>query len=238
MRIRNGLISSVFLVAAAFGQATQPATTPATNPADAAAVKDALTQFNAAVAAGDTITIGKYIDASTDLQKKALAQMTKLTAAGHALYDETAKHFGADKLEADHVSKESFPAGFPQLPVDQLQVKTSGDAAVFTTDDGTPLPLTMNKKDGVWKFDGSMMQVTGEKDLAEREAIINAASEQIEQTRADVSAGHFRSPDEVVVLLQHRVNKVIEAEKMKQAAADAATAPAATPTGPVGPVAP
>ena len=243
MRVRKSMLTSLFLVAAAFGQATQPATLPATNPADAAAVKDALGQYNTAVANGDAEGIAKFIDATSDLQKKALTQMGKLTTLGHGLYETTLKQFGQAKLDADHVTKESFPGGFPQLPIEQIEVKTSGDAAVFTTEDGQPLPLTMTRKNGVWKFDGSMLQVNSEKDLSDRDPIITALTDEIGKTGADVTAGHFRSPDEVVVILQHRVSKVVRAESMRREAEEMPTTepvqpPTMVPTPQVGPAAP
>ncbi|MBC7785561.1 MAG: hypothetical protein H7144_17140 [Burkholderiales bacterium] len=241
MRAKHGLILSVLISGIALAQATQPAA----DSADAAAVKDALTRYNAAVINGNVDELTKSIDVVNDLQKQAVAQMGELTSAGQSLYAATLKQFGQAKLDEEHVTKEVFPAGFPQLPVEHIQVKTSGDKAVLLGEDGSPMPLTMIKKDGTWKFDGSILQIADDKELQERRALIAAVVATIGDTSGDVTAGHFRSADEVVVLLQHRVSKRVQAEQMKRAPIidGPATGPEMTPgpavsPGPAAPPAP
>ncbi len=213
-----------------------PATAPATQDSQALAVKDALTKYNALVASGKVDELTSMVDVTTDLQKQAVQQMAKLTAVGTSVYDATLKQFGKEKLDAEQVSKEAFPTGFPLLPVDQVQVKTSGDKAVLMTEDGQPLPLSLVNRDGAWKFDSSILQITDEKELKTRGDMLSAVTAAMESVKSDVASGSIKAPDEVIILLEHRVRKAVRAEQMKHIAEMSTTAPAAG--GPSGPIAP
>jgi len=202
---------------------------PATNPADAAAAKDALLKYNAAVDKGDVAALIDCIDISTDLQKQALQVMGKLTTASHSLYDATLEKFGEKKLADEGVNKEAFAGAFPALPVDQIQIKVEGGKGVLSTPDGQPLPFTLVKKGDAWKIDGSFLPQFTEQQLKEQTAILDGVIKAFDQTKADVNAGHIQSPDEVLILMQHRAQKSVRAAQMAQmqaAAEAAATQPA------------
>lgn len=207
-----------------------PTTAPATNPADAAAVKDALAKYNAAVEGGRVDEVIASISTSNETQQKALKLMGRLTTASSGLYEATKAKFGQEKMEAEGVDASAFQGAFPQLPVDELQVNVSGDTAALITAEGQPLPFTLVKKDGVWKIDGSFLQFT-EQQLTDQTKILDAVIGAFEQTKVDVTAGHIQAPDEVLVLMQHRAQKAMRAIQMKQieeAMQNAATQPATT----------
>lgn len=239
----TGILGSLLIITSVYGQALEPiipaapTTAPATQDSQAAAVKDALTKYNSLVSSGNVDELITLIDTTSDLQKQAVLQMAKLTSTGNSVYEATLKQFGKEKLDAEQISKDVFPTGFPVLPIDQVQVKTSGDKAVLMTEEGQPLPLTMVNKNGSWKFDSSMLQITSDKELESRGHMLDAVSGAMESTKADLSSGLFKSPDEVIVLLEHRIRKAVRAEQLKHLnEAQPTTAPAAE--SPIGPVAP
>lgn len=229
------LNAGVFAQQAPEPAASAPTTAPTTNPAEAAAVKDALAKYNAAVEAGKVQEIIASIATSNDTQKKALDLMGRLTTASSDLYKATVDKFGQEKLDAENVDKSAFQGAFPQLPADQLQVNVSGETAALVTPEGQPLPFTLVRKDGTWKIDGSFLQFT-EQQLTDQTKILDAVIGAFDKTGKDVAAGHIQSPDEVLVLMQHRAQKAVREIQMKQieeAMKKAATEPATTaPAGP------
>lgn len=225
---------SLALTSAVFSQ-TMPSTQPTTDPAAAGAVKDALAAYNKAVDAADVKTLVGSVHVSSDLQKQALALMSKLTLSGRALYDSSVAIYGADELAKDNVTKTSFPAGYPQLMGDGMTVKVEGDKATLSspTPDGPPA-LSMVKKDDAWKIDGdALLPAMNAKQLGDQSMIINAAIAAIDDVTADVKAGKFRGADEAIVVMNLRVQKGVRAAQAKIVPVpDAATAPATGPTGP------
>ncbi len=249
MKLLTVLSASVLLTSISFAQmvaeplqAPVPATAPTTNPAEAAAAKDALLKYNTAVENADVPALIASIDAKTDLQKRALALMGRLTTASHDLYLATVDKYGAKSLETEGVNKDQFQGAFPALPVEELQVKVSGDTAALTTQDNQPLPFTLVKKDGVWKLDAGFLPPFTEQQLADQSLVLDAAIKAMSDTKADVTAGTIKSPDEVLVLMQHRAQKAIRAVQMKQmedAMKGAATQPGAgAAPGPINPQVP
>lgn len=211
--------------------APAPTTTTTTNPADLAAVKDALDRYNKAVQEGRVQDMIDSISTTNPTQQKALEMMGRLTTASGELYEATKAKFGDEGMESDGVDKSAFQGAFPLLPVEQLQINISGETAALTTTQGQPLPFTLKKQsDNSWKIDGSFLQLTDQQ-LADQSKILDAVIEAFNQTAKDVEAGHIRSPDEVLVLMQHRAQKAmrkIQIQQIEDAMKKAATEPATT----------
>ena len=214
------------------------AAAPTSQPQDVAAIRQTLAKYNAAVAAGDTATLQGFIATSNDTQKKAMALMGKLTDAGHDVYQAAVKKFGEADLAKNNVERQSFPAGYPALPDDAVDVVPNGDKATLVNRLAAEAPpLAMKKIDGEWKIDGdALLPSITDKQLAEQTSVLNSAIEAINETTADVTAGHFRSPDEIVVLMNHRVQKAVRAATAKIAPMqDPAMGPGGPTTMPAGP---
>jgi hypothetical protein len=237
LKTARTLVASLVLAAAAFAQT--PATQPTTGPAEEAAVLSALAKYNEAIIAGDVATLTASIATTTEQQKQALSVMGRLTTASSTLFDAAQTKFGAEELMKEGVTREAFPGGFPPLPTDQLKVRVEGDRGILSVgESGQPVPLSMVKADGAWKINGGeLLPPFTDKQLADQTAIIEAAVGAMTQTTEDVNAGKFRSADEVPVLMQHRVQKAIQAAQMKLLPQDGlqadpagpATAPATQP---------
>lgn len=206
-------------------------TAPTTNPADLAAVKDALDRYNKAVEDGRVQDMIDSIATTNPTQKKALELMGRLTTASEELYETTKSKFGAEGMENEGVDKSAFQGAFPLLPVDQLQISISGETAALTTTQGQPLPFTLKKQsDNTWRIDGSFLQLTDQQ-LTDQTKILDAVIEAFNQTAKDVQAGHIRSPDEVLVLMQHRAQKAmrkIQIQQIEDAMRKSATEPGNT----------
>lgn len=193
-----------------------PTTVPTTNPADLAAVKDALDRYNKAVEDGRVQDMIDSIATTNPTQKKALVLMGRLTTASGELYEATKAKFGTEGMESDGVDKSAFQGAFPLLPLEQLQINISGETAALTTTQGQPLPFTLKKQsDSTWKIDGSFLQLTDQQ-LADQTKILDAVIEAFNQTAKDVEAGYIRSPDEVLVLMQHRAQKAMRKIQIQQ----------------------
>ena len=244
MRLHRSIVASLFLTAAASAQMAptmppstppdaQPASMPTTNPADAAtvaAVKAAIAKYNAAVDAGDIKTLSDSITVTTPIQKQAVALMGTLTTASRGLYQAAIDTYGKDSLTKDNVAKESFPSGYPTLSADAGDIKVDGDKATISSGapDGPP-PLAMKKIDGVWKIDGdALLPPMTDKQMKEQESVIDTAIDAIKGTADDVKAGHFRGPDEALVVMNHRVQKAVREAQMKLMPLEAPTTESAT----------
>jgi len=232
---------SLVLASVAFAQTTQPAapaSQPTTDPAAVAAVQDALAKYNKAVESADVKTLVDSVYVSSDAQKKALALMGRLTTAGRALYDAAVATYGAAELEKDNVAKASFPAGYPQLAAEGLNVKVDGDKATLSSPSpDAPPGLSMINKGG-WKIDGdALLPAMSEKQLNDQTSILNAAIAAIEDVAADVKAGKFRGADEALAIMNLRVQKGVHAAQAKLAPmVEPSTEPGAGPaSGPAGP---
>ncbi|MDB5326779.1 MAG: hypothetical protein JWM57_2348 [Phycisphaerales bacterium] len=227
------------------GAAPKPApataAAPTSQPEDVAAIRDTLAKYNAAVTAGDVATLQGFIATSSDTQKKALALMGKLTNAGRDVYQAAVTKFGEAELAKNQVERQSFPAGYPALPADAVDVVPNGDKASLVNRMAAEAPpLSMKKVDGAWKIDGdALLPSITEKQLNEQTAVLETAIKQITDTAEDVTAGHFRSPDEIVILMNARVQKAVRAAQAKLAPMDDAgmggPGGPAGPTGPTGP---
>lgn len=217
--------------------APPPATAaaPTSQPEDVAAIRATLAKYNAAVAAGDTATLQTFIATSNEIQKKAMALMNKLTGAGRDIYQATVTKFGEAELAKNNVERQSFPAGYPPLPADAIDVVPNGDKATLVNRMAAEAPpLAMKKIDGAWKIDGdALLPNITEKQLADQTIVLDSAIGAIGETAADVTAGHFRAPDEVVVLMNGRVQKAVRAAQAKLAPVDEPAA--GGPAGPTGP---
>lgn len=219
--------------------ASPPATSPTSQPADVAAIKDTLAKYNAAVETGDVATLKTFISTSTPTQAKALELMGKLTAAGRSVYVAAVEKFTEAGLAKENVEKAAFPGGFPPLPVDMMDVRPEGDKATLVNRLAAEAPgLSMKKIDGAWKIDGdALLPSVSEKQLGEQTSIIDAAISAITQTAADTKAGHITAADEVIILMNHRVQKAVRAAQQKLMPIEEmppmpTTAPAAGPAGP------
>jgi len=215
-----------------------PASQPTTNPAAVAAVQEALAKYNKAVESADVKTLVDSVYVSSEPQKKALALMGRLTTAGRELYDAAVATYGAAELEKDNVAKSSFPAGYPQLAAEGLNVKVDGDKATLNSPSpDAPPGLTMINKDG-WKIDGdALLPAMTDKQLNDQTTILNAAIAAIQDVTTDVKAGKFRGADEALVVMNLRVQKGVRAAQAKLAPMVApSTEPGVGPAnGPVGP---
>jgi hypothetical protein len=210
--------------------ATAPATLPATNPADVAAVREALSKYNAAIDSGDVETAAAGIHTSSPAHLALVDLLKRGTAAGRGVYDATVTHFGAAELEKAGISKLQFASLFTPVPVEQLNVKVDGDKAVLSvgeTDTAAPGP-TMIKTAGVWKLDATgLFPPVTEQQVKDQSAIFDAIISAFNKTRDDVAAGKIAAPDEVVVLMNHRAERAAREAQMKQIPADLLTPPAA-----------
>ncbi|GIW75637.1 MAG: hypothetical protein KatS3mg104_0700 [Phycisphaerae bacterium] len=114
--------------------------------------------------------------------------------------------------------------------MDQLQISISGETAALTTTQGQPLPFTLKKQSDSTpgKLTVSFLQLTDQQ-LADQTKILDAVIEAFNQTAKDVEAGYIRSPDEVLVLMQHRAQKGyaarIQIQQIEEAMKNAATEP-------------
>jgi hypothetical protein len=143
--------------------------------------------------------------------------MSKLAVATNTLYEATVAKFGAEALEKAGVSKQSFPPVFPVLPLDQLKVKVTGDRATLSVEGGQPLPLSLVRTGGVWKLNGDdLLPPFSEAELKQQGDIVTAGIAAIEQTKSDLNSTVLRSPDEVVVLMQHRIQRAFQSAQMEQ----------------------
>ena len=208
-----------------------PTSAPATRSADEADVRAAIVTYNAAVNAGDTAKLVDFVSVSTPIQKSALTLMTRLTTVGRDMYSAIKDKFGEKEMAAGGVDKSSFPAGFPELPADQIDVRVNGDhASLLVRSSADAPPLGMKKTATGWKLDGdALLPAMTDKQLTEQGAVLGAATDEIQQTAADVRAGHFRSPDEAVLVMNHRVQNAVRTAQAKLAAQDAATQPTTMP---------
>jgi hypothetical protein len=197
--------------------ASQPTTAPTSQPADVAAIKETLSKYNAAVDAGDVPVLSGFITTSSPTQQKALALMGRLTTSGRSVYNASVEKFTEAGLAKENVEKAAFPGGFPPLPAEQLDVRPDGDKASLVNRLAAEAPpLSMKKVDGQWKIDGdSLLPNVTEKQLTEQTSIIDAAIGAIDQTANDVKLGHITGADEVIVLMNHRVQKAVRAAQMK-----------------------
>jgi hypothetical protein len=209
---------------------------PTTNPAEAAAVRDAITRYNAASSAGDTAGALKSIRPSSEMQRNAFVSMGTFFEATPRLFKATETKFGADQLAAAQISAEIFPSPFPQLPLENLEIKVSGERASIVDAEGVTLPFNLVKTDGTWQFDGdTFMPPQNEKQLKDQNTLIAVATAVFDKLTAATTAGNFESPEEVVMLMQIRMKKAMQEAQMKMMAAemkDAATQPATAPAGP------
>ena len=198
-----------------------PTTKATSQPGDEAAVKAALKKYNDAVNAGDVAVLKDFIAATSEGQKKALELMARLTGSGRAVYNATLEKFGEKALTEANVERRSFPGGFPPMPVEQMTIKPEGDTASLVI--GGPEgpsgpPLTMRRTAGTWKIDGdALLPPLTDKQIKDQTSILEAAMKAIDDTGADVKAGHIKAADEVVVLMNHRVQKAVQAAQMKLA---------------------
>ena len=221
--------------------AVRPTSAPTTQSAEEKDVRAALVQYNAAVAAGDVPTLIQFISVSTPQQKAALALMGRLTTSGRGVYDAAVAKFGQADLAKEGIDRTAFPAGFPPMPVDDVALLVNGPKATLVAKgaaDGAQ-PIALTKKDGQWRIDGdALLPVMSDKQLAEQTTVLNAAIEQLDQTSGDVKDGRFRAPDEIVVLLNHRVQKAVRTAQAKLAPMDDPAMNAPPSTGPAGPAGP
>ena len=211
-----------------------PTTKATSQPGDEAAVRAALKKYNDAVTAGDVAVLKEFISATSDGQKKALDLMSRLTGSGRAVYNATLEKFGEKALTEANVERRSFPGGFPPMPLDAMTIKPEGDIATLVIGGpdgpGGP-PLTMRRTAGTWKIDGdALLPPLTDKQIKDQTSILEAAMKAIDDTGEDVKAGHIKAADEVVVLMNHRVQKAVQAAQLK-------LAPVEDPamTGPPGP---
>ena len=206
-------------------------TLPSTPSPDEQAARAALEKYNAAVSAGDVQQLTEFVAVSTPLQKSALSLMGRLTGTGRSVYNAVLEKFGEKQLTEDGVARESFPAGFPELPLDQLDIRVTGDRASLTIRSSAEAPpLAMRRIDGQWKLDGdALLPAMTDKQLEEQTQVLTAAIGAIEQTAADIKAGHFRAADESVAVMNLRVQKAVRIAQTKLAAT-AETAPMTPPT--------
>jgi len=210
-----------------------PGTLPATNPADDAAVRDALSKYNAAIDTGDVDTAAAGIHTSSPAHVSLVALLKRGTAAGRGVYDATVKQFSADEFEKAGVVKAQFASLFTPIPVESLNIKIDGDKAALSIGDAEnamPGP-TMVKVDGVWKLDATgLFPPVTEQQVKDQSAIFDAIIIAFDKTRDDVAAGKISSADEVVLLMNHRAERSAREAQMKQIPADLLTPPATEPT--------
>lgn len=239
-RIRSLALSLLFSSAAvaqmpipvAPPQMAPPASAPASQPADVAAIQKTLADYNAAVAKGDVPALLSFVVVSTDTQKQAMALMGRLTSSGRGVYQSVADAFGEAELAKGNVDRQSFPAGFPAMPAEAMEIRPDGDKATLINRMAAEAPpLAMKRIDGQWKIDGdALLPALTDKQLQEQTTVLDAAIGAIDQTAADIKAKHFRAPDEAVVLMNHRVQKAVRAAQEKLTPmADPSMPPAAGP---------
>lgn len=218
---------------------TKPATTaPTSQPEDVAAIKKVLADYNAAVTKGDAAALQTFIAVSTDTQKQAMGLMGRLTVAGKSVWDAAVDKFTEAQLTKDHVDRTSFPAGFPELPTDVMDIQPNGDkASLVNRMQADAPPLSMKKVNGEWKIDGdALLPPLTDKQLKEQTSVLDAAIAAIQQTADDTKAGHFRGGDEVVTLMNFRVQKAVRAAQAKLIPLDdPAMGPGGMPGAPAGP---
>lgn len=230
------LIRSLMLTALVASLTLAQTTQPSTQPADEAGAKQALLKFNAAVEAVEVEKILSCIEFADETQKKAMQLMGDLSVVSDQLYKATLAKFGEAELQKEQVTRERFQNGFPVIPLDQIQIKVSGDKAALVTADGDVLPLSLTKTaSGDWKIDGAKLQAFTPEQYNEQKKIIDAVAEAMKQTTEDVKGGKVRSPDEVPLLMQHRVTKAIRQVQMAQIPPELLDPGEGPTTGPVGP---
>lgn len=211
------LVASLTLAQPTPAPVAAPSTQPATQPADDAGARQALLTYNAAVEAADADKILACIQFTDDTQKKAMQLMGDLSVISDKLYKATVAKFGEEQMRKERISREQFQSGFPVIPLDQVQVKVSGDKAALVSDEGDVLPLSLTKTPaGDWKIDGAKLQAFTPEQFAEQKKMIDAAVKALSGLIDDVTAGHVRAPDEVAVLMKHRIGKAIREVQMAQ----------------------
>lgn len=215
MKIRTFAVAVLGLAITAQAQSTQPTTSPANE----AGVKAALQGYNQAVGKSDLPKILEAIDITDDLQRQALSLAGRLMAARDALYKASVEKYGVEKLDADGATKEVFDQSvptFPQFPLDEMQIKVTGDTAKLMMPSGEEAPFTLKRMDGTWKIGSDFLPKMTQKQIDEQKMILDAAADAIDTIRDDVAAGHIRSGDEVLLLMQHRTQKAVRNVQMKQ----------------------
>ncbi|HEX8324855.1 MAG TPA: hypothetical protein VF595_13180 [Tepidisphaeraceae bacterium] len=197
--------------------ALPPASAPTSQPADVAAIRKALSDYNAAVVKGDAEVLKSFVVVTTDVQKRAMNLMGRLTTSGRTVYDAAMQKYGQAEMTKSQVERLSFPNGFPALPEDGLDIQPSGDKAMLINRLAAEAPpLGMMRMDGGWKIDGNaLLPPLTEKQFNDQMTVLNAAIDAIDQTTADINAGHFRTPDEAVTIMNLRVQKGVRAEQAK-----------------------
>ena len=225
------------------------ATQPTTQPALLAEGQAGLQKFVDAVKSGNVDALKGAIDTKSDAQRTALESLAKLNSASVGLFNITETKFGKPALEEARLTVDQFPLAFPTIDVKEFyDVKIEGNTLTLIPTETAQLPpIKLAKTADGYKLDSSFLpvpeDVTAEQ-VAQQGKMFEVVNQVVADTGADVTAGHFRAPDEVIALLNFRMQKAVRkvqqemmekamAEQMKKAAEQAAAT-----TQPAGPVPP
>lgn len=239
------------------GPATAPAPLPpTTQPALLKEAQDGLQKIVDAVQSGNAEELKNAVQAKTDAQKKAAENFAKLNAAAVNLFKATETKFGKEALAKADVSLERFPVAFPPLdPKNYVDVKLDGPSVMLVPapDSGYP-ELTLVKEDGKYKLDSSLIPTSEEEAggaESPRDRMFGVMQQELANTNEDVVAGKFRAADEVLPILNVRLQRAmrtLQQEMMEKAfrdqmkrqaeAAGASTQPAGPPVPVPAPTAP
>jgi hypothetical protein len=200
----------------------QPTTAPATQEvaADSTTPKGTLTLLNRATASGDSASVRKLMHASTTQESRIADALVARTEAYTKFRQAAVKSFGEDAASKLTGTKEETAAA--EQAIARADVKIDDDKAMVQMG---PQPVNLVKIDGVWKLSlAGLAEGLAPGDVDKMLDQMKILSSVMTQTSDEVTAGKYKSPDEVNDAVRGKL-----ASAMLQAEAPATTQPTTAP---------
>ena len=181
--------------------AAAPATAPTT---DQSTPKGALKMFARALDAGDRQRILTLLQADNEQEKKLAGATADLAEATAKLRDAAGKTFGAEKSRALGVDATGTADALKRI--DAATETVTGDRASMRTPDADGPPLTLVKRDGVWRVPVSELSKDVEQaDIDKNLADLNRQTVLMRELALEVAAQKYATAIEARQALDKRI---------------------------------
>ncbi len=179
-------------------------TAPATAASDQSTPRAALKTFARALDAGDRARVLSMLQADSEQDKKLAAATADLAEATAQLRDVAIKTFGAEKSRALGVD----PSGNAEAlkRIESATESVQGDTATLRSPETEGPPLSMVRRDGVWRVPVSELSKDVEPaDIDKNLADMNRQIKLMRELTTEVSAHKYATATEARQILDKRI---------------------------------